>query len=316
MPLDPRLQPLVDGAAQGAPAQGLGVDELRQRAHGAMDLMFSALSDAGPEMASVEDHVVPVHGGEITVRAYTPEGEAPLPVHVYFHGGGFWLGTLDQFDGECRATAQAAHCVAVSVDYRLAPEHHYPTAPEDCYTALRWVVDHADLLGIDPARTSVGGASAGGNLAAVVALMARDRGGPSLVCQVLSIPVTDLTMSQPSVQENGTGYVLTADSMRQYRDFYLADESEATLPYASPIFADLADLPPALVMTAEYDPLRDEGEAYGKKLQAAGVPTVIRRWEGQIHGSQGLSKLIPDAAKEYHELVASTLQRAYGSSGT
>ena len=184
MPLDPRLQPLVDGAAQGAPAQGLGVDELRQRAHGAMDLMFSALSDAGPEMASVEDHVVPVHGGEITVHAYTPEGEPPFPAHVYFHGGGFWLGTLDQFEVSA-GRPRKRPLRRGSVDYRLAPEHHYPTAPEDCYTALRWVVDHADRLGIDPARTSIGGAGAGGNLAAVVALMARDRGGPSLVFQVL-----------------------------------------------------------------------------------------------------------------------------------
>ena len=176
-----------------------------------MQTSFVALSEPGPDVAQIDDRVIPVDGGEITVRVYTPDGDGPFPAHVYFHGGGFWLGDLDFSDGTCRELCDGAKCVVVSVDYRLAPEHTYPTAPEDSYAALLWTVAHADELGIDTTRVSVGGASAGGNLAAVVALMARDRSGPPLVAQVLEIPVTDLTMSQPSVVENGEGYLLTRD---------------------------------------------------------------------------------------------------------
>jgi len=306
------LRPLVEAPAP-APAEGLSVAELRARAHAGMEQLFVGLGGDGPEVAAVEEHSVPVACGHITVRTYSPHGTPPFPAHLYLHGGGFWLGTLDHFDAECRSTAEAAGCVVAAVDYRLAPEHKFPTPPEDCYTALRWLVERADELGVDASRVSVGGASAGGNLAAVVVLMARDRGGPPLVFQVLEIPVTDLTMSSPCVQENGEGYLLTAEAMRQYHARYLADPADATHPYASPLFApDLSGLPPALVMTAELDPLRDEGEAYGRRLQEAGVPATIRRWPGQIHGSQRLAKLLPAEAKEYGEQVAGALRSAYG----
>ncbi|MCU1462021.1 MAG: lipase/esterase [Acidimicrobiales bacterium] len=313
MPLHPSLQPLVDAAAaMPASPDGLSVDELRAFAHGAMEQMFSRLSEAGPEMAAVEDHRVPVEGGAITVRIYRPEGDGPFPAHLYLHGGGFWLGSIDMFDATCRWVASLADCVVASVDYRLAPETKFPTLPEDCYGALLWLVDHAAELQVDTGRVSVGGASAGGDLAAVTALMARDRGGPPLVFQVLEIPVTDLTMSQPSIQENGEGLILTESAISQYIGYYLADPSDATNPYASPLLADdLSGLPPALVMTAEYDPLRDEGEAYGRRLQAAGVPTTIRRWAGQFHGSQHMAAIIPAEAKEYREMVAAALREAY-----
>ena len=316
MPLDPRLQPVLDGMAL-APPPGveLPVTELRARAHAGMETSFLALGDEGPAVAETRDHVVDVDGGQITVRTYRPDRPGPLPVHVYFHGGGFWLGTVSHFDSGCRATAVDAGCIVASVDYRLAPEYRYPTAAEDCYAATCWVVEHAAELGADPGRVSVGGGSAGGNLAAVIPLMARDRGGPAIVFQVLEIPVTDLTMSHPSITEN-SGYLLTKEGMEQYRAYYLPDKSRAKEPYASPLFApDLSSLPPALVMTAEFDPLRDEGEAYARRLEEAGVPVTLRRWEGQFHGSQNMSKLIPDEAREYRAMVASALRGAYERTG-
>src|SRR5262249_39147174 len=154
-----------------------------------------------PPVASEVDHRVPVKGGEIVVRVYTPDVSGPLPCHVYFHGGGFWLGTLAQSDSMCRATATDAECVVASVDYRLAPEHKFPTAANDCYAATCWVSDHAHEIGVDAARISVGGGSAGGNLAAAVALMARDRGGPPIVFQLLQLPVLDFATADPLVIE-------------------------------------------------------------------------------------------------------------------
>jgi acetyl esterase len=315
MPIDPRLQPILDAAAAAAPADpSLSVAEKRAAAHAAMEMGFLAFSEPGPDPAATTDHRVPVDGGEIAVRVYRPHGAGPFPVHVYFHGGGFWLGELDHSDPTCRAISAGAGCVVASVDYRLAPEHAFPTAAEDSYAALQWVVAHAPELDVDASRVSVGGGSAGGNLTAVVALMARDRGGPRLVFQVLEIPVTDLTMSQPSVDENGAGYLLTRDSMRQYTGYYLGEAGDPKHPYASPLFAeDLRGLPPALVMTAEFDPLRDEGEAYGQRLREAGVPTTIRRWEGQLHGSQNFAKLIPEAARAYEDQVNAALRGAYGA---
>ena len=314
MPLLPALQPVIDAMNASPPAPaGVPVAEARANAHAMMEMSFGAMSLPGPPVASQSDHTVEVDGGEITVRVYVPGGDAPFPCHLYLHGGGFWLGTLDHSDDGCRALAVDAGCVVVSVDYRLAPEATFPAQPEDCYAALRWVVDHAAELDIDPSRLSVGGGSAGGNLSAAVALMARDRGGPALVLQVLEIPVTDLTMSQPSVTENGEGYLLTRSSMAQYVDYYLDDPADATNPYASPLLApDLAGLPPAIVMTAEFDPLRDEGEAYARRLREAGVPVDATRWDGQFHGSQGMAKLIPDEAAQYHDAIVRALRKSYG----
>ena len=315
MPLDPALQPIVDliNEQRAAPADPNATpEEMRAIAHAGMEVGFLAMSDDPVDVASIVDRVVPVDGGVITVRVYTPFGDGPFPGYLYIHGGGFWLGTLDHFDPVCRAICLGAQCVVASVDYRLAPEYKFPTAPEDCYAALQWLAANASELNVDPNKLAVGGGSAGGNLAAVVALMARDRGGPPLVFQILEIPVVDLTMSHPSITENGEGYILTKDGMVQCVSFYLADPADATHPYASPFFADdLSGLPPALVVTAEFDPLRDEGEAYGKRLQDAGVPTEIVRMEGHIHGSLAFTKLLPSAV-EHKQRVNDTLTAAYG----
>ena len=297
MPVLPALQAVLDAvnANPMEPNDDLSVAELRDIAHASMAQSFGLLGEAGPDPASTTDHRVPVEGGEITVRVYRPHGDGPFPVHVYFHGGGFWLGDLDMSDGYCRSLVAEAGCAVASVDYRLAPEHRWPTAADDCFAATVWVVEHAAELGVDAARLSVGGASAGGNLAAVVSLMARDRGGPAIQLQVLDIPVTDLTMSSATIGENGEGYLLTKRSMEQYTAYYLGPDGDPTHPYASPLLApDLSGLPPAVVITAEFDPLRGEGEAYADRLDEAGVRVVHKRFDGHFHGSLSMAQLCRD----------------------
>jgi acetyl esterase len=226
------------------------------------------------------------------------------------HGGGFWLGTVEFFDRRCRHLAATAACVVFSVDYRLAPEHPFPAALEDCDAALLWVVERADDLRVDSTRLSVGGESAGANLAAALALLARDRTGPSLVAQVLEVPVLDLTLSSPSVETLGSGYLLTKESMQEYVGYY-TDAASRTHPYASPMFAEsLAGLPPALITTAEFDPLRDEGEAYARRLEDAGVPVTYECLVGHIHGSFLWTKLCTSALA-YQNRMASRLAAAY-----
>jgi len=306
---------MIDGAAAAPPPPlERPVAELRALRHAAVDASYGALLPPALPVASIVDHRVQVRDGVIRARVYRPHGDGPLPAHLYLHGGGFWLGTLEQSDTPCCLIAAGAGCTVVSVGYRLAPEHRFPTQPEDCFDALQWLVANATELGVDAERISVGGPSAGGNLAAVLALLARDRGGPALVFQVLEVPVVDLTMSFPSIRENGEGYLLTEQAMRQYRLYYLRDMSDARHPYASPIFADdLTNLPPAFVITAEHDPLRDEGEAYARRLLDAGVPTALHRWPGQVHGSQLLAAVLPDEAAAHLELITGALRDAYGS---
>jgi acetyl esterase len=312
MPVDPALAPILEAASGvAAPDGDLTVAEKRAAAHQMMNTAFVALSEPGPEVAAVADQRVPVDGGEITVRVYTPPGDEPFPAHVYFHGGAFWLGDLDFCDITCRETCAGAECVVVSVDYRLAPEHPFPTGVEDSYAALLWTAEHADELDVDTSRISVGGASAGGCIAAVVALMARDRNGPPLVLQVLDIPVTDITMSCASIAENAEGYILTRAAIAQYCDYYLADPDDAKHPYASPLLADdLSNLPPAVVMTAEFDPLRDEGEQYAQRLVDAGVPVHAERWAGHVHGSASMTALVP-SSRDWRQEVIDELRKAY-----
>jgi acetyl esterase len=254
---------------------------------------------------------VPVAGGEITVRVYTPVGAAPHPGLVFYHGGGWVIGDLDTHDGICRSLANAADCAVASVDYRMGPEHRYPVAAEDAYAAYRWVRDGASRLGIDSARVAVGGDSAGGNLAAVVSLMARDRATPLPVFQLLIYPVTDHDLDTPSYHENATGYVLTREAMRWFFGHYLARDEQGREPYACPLRApSLAGLPPALVMTAECDPLRDEGEAYAGRLRDAGVPVTLTRYPGMFHGFFRMTRLL-DKARAALDEAAGALHKAF-----
>ncbi|MFI9551778.1 alpha/beta hydrolase [Nonomuraea endophytica] len=255
-------------------------------------------------VGGVEDRMA----GKVPVRVYWPEGDGPHPVVVYFHGGGFTLCTLDTHDGVCRTLCAGARAIVVSVDYRLAPEHPYPAAVEDAYAATVWAYEHAAELGGDAARIAVAGDSAGGNLAAVTCLKARDTGqGPPIRFQLLVYPVTDAAMDAPSHDENGEGYFLTNAHMRWYWDNYQPDLARRAEPYCSPIRADAHGLPPAMVITAEHDPLRDEGEAYADKLRAAGVEARTLRFEGMFHGFFGLDDFL-QAAKSASEHACSALR--------
>jgi acetyl esterase len=309
MPLLPQLEPMLAALNAPQPSEAsLTVAERRAQLDEITRASFTSLTVPGPDMADERTHHVDVAGGTIRVRTYRAVDGDGLPVHLHVHGGGWWLGNIDLYDDQCRNTAAAIGGVVVSVGYRLAPEHSFPTAIEDAYAGLCWTVEHAADLGADPARLTVGGASAGGNLAAALCLMARDRNGPSIRGQYLQIPATDLTLSCPSIETNGSGYMLTRSGMEECREFYTPDPADHTNPYASPLLApDLHGLPPALIITAEYDPLRDEGEAYGHRLIEAGVTVTVKRALGHIHGSMTMTKLIPDAS-EYHELAYAFLR--------
>jgi len=266
--------------------------------------LFGAKENLEP-VGKVEDRMIPGADGEIPVRVYTPEGAGPFPVLIYYHGGGWVIGNLDAYDPTCRALTNAARCVVASIAYRLAPEHKFPAAPEDCYAALQWVGANAAAINGDPTRIAIGGDSAGGNLTAVVAQMSRDRGGVRPVYQLLVYPVTDYRYDTPSYRENADGYLLTKDAMVWFWNHYLSSEADGNSPLASPLRAgNFRDLPPALVITAEFDPLRDEGEAYAAKLQDAGVPVTLSRYDGMIHGFFSLGAVLGQGQHAIAEAAA------------
>ena len=261
----------------------------------------------GEDVASVEDLEVPGPDGPLPVRVYRPDGAAvPAPVVVFFHGGGWVLGSIATHDATCRGLANRTGAVYVSVDYRLAPEHPYPAAPEDCYAATCWVVDHAADLGVDPGRLAVAGDSAGGNLAAVVCQMARDRSGPAIAFQLLVYPVTDLDLDRwPSMEENADGPLLTREGMDWFARHYVGTLPFTGDPYAAPIrAADLSGLPPAYVATAGHDPLRDEGAGYAEALAAAGVTVGYDNFATMIHGFVGFADVVPAAGEDRDRIAA------------
>lgn len=260
---------------------------------------------------SVENMKIPGPGGEIPMRVYTPDIPKPAPVLIYYHGGGWVFGDLDSHDAVCRAIANLVPCVVASVDYRLAPEAKFPAAVEDSYAAVEWIFANAVKLGIDPDRIAVGGDSAGGNLSAVISQMARDRTGPKLVYQLLIYPATDMRMNTASMEENAAGPLLTRASMDWFIGYYLRGEKDKTDPLASPLLAsDLRGLPPAFIITAEADPLRDEGEDYGRKLAEAGVPVDVKRFAGMPHGFFSFAAALP-AGQEAMADTTSRLRKAF-----
>jgi acetyl esterase len=294
MPLDPQARAVLDQipALTDEVMLALSPPLLRQ----AMAAMPGS-GGAVEEVARVESRTLPGPAGEIPVRIYAPSAARGLPVLVYFHGGGFVVGSLDTHDGTCRSLANAIGCAVVSVDYRLAPEHKFPAGPEDCYAATRWVAEKGAEIGVDGSRVAVGGDSAGGNLAAVVALMARDRRGPALRHQLLVYPVANHDFGTASYEENKQGYLLSREMMRWFWNHYLVTPEDGKNPYASPLRAtSFASLPPAHVITAGFDPLRDEGEALAARLAQAGVPTTQVRYDGMFHGFFSMGAMI-DAGK-------------------
>ena len=303
MPLDPQAKQVLD-LINSAPTYDLDATAAEARE------FFAQMNtpDASIPVTRIEDRTIPGPAGEIPVRIYapaTPDEEPQLPVLVYFHGGGFVIGDIDTHDGPCRALAQGAGCMVVSVDYRLAPENPFPAAPEDCYAATAWVAENAAEIGADPNRVAVGGDSAGGNLAAVVALMSRDRQGPALCHQLLVYPVTDYAFDTDSYRENADGYMLTLPMMEWFWNHYLSDPAQGGDELASPLRAAvLAGLPPATVITAEFDPLRDEGEAYARRLESAGIESRLTRYDGVFHGFFGMGAAIDKANLAMDEACA------------
>jgi acetyl esterase/lipase len=284
--LDPEIQAIVDiiEAAPGPPAHLVPVAQARA----AHSRETALMSGPGEPVAQVRDVELPGPGGAIRVRLFLPlaerRGDGPPPLVAYAHGGGWVVGSVDAFDPLCRALANASGALIASIEYRLAPEHPFPAAPEDVRAAVRWLATRADELGTDPARLAVAGDSAGANLATVTARRLRDDGGPQLRMQALIYPVCDSALNTPSYRENGSGFGLSAESMKRYWELYL-DGADGRHPDASPLQAgDLAGLPPAYVLTVCSDVLRDEGEAYARALEAAGVPVTLRRYDGAVHG--------------------------------
>jgi acetyl esterase len=239
------------------------------------------------------------------IRIYRPKNALRAAL-VYFHGGGWVVGSLESADGSCRAIANRSRCVVISIGYRLAPETKFPGAVEDAYAAVRWVssADHAAELRIDPVHLAVGGSSAGGNLAAVAALVSRDRNGPKIAFQLLTVPVAELSARARSYQEFAEGYGLTRADMEWYGRHYVRTAADADDPYASVLRADLHGLPPAFVITAECDPLRDDGEAYAEKLQKLGVRASYKRYPGMFHGFMSFPEVLPEATQAFEDAGA------------
>lgn len=262
----------------------------------------------------VEELQVPVSGATITVRSYRPANDRLTPLHIFAHGGSYWAGNLDQVDPIARRYAWSAQCRVLSVDYRLAPEHTWPTAAEDFYSVLEWAVGHAEQLRIEADRVSVGGVSCGAALAAVATLMSRDRNGPPIMFQMLEIPGLDMTMSQPSMAQLASGYIVTRAALAQGNDYYLPPDVDRTHPYVSPLLADnLSGLPKATILTCEYDPLRDDGDNYAQRLRDAGVEVELIQAAGHIHGSTySPSRWLP-SARRYQRMTAESLRRAYAT---
>jgi acetyl esterase len=313
----PEVQSLIDwGAVVNDRHRDLPLPQLRRVLRNELDEELHRLGVVVEDVHSVTDHRVGVAGGEIGVRVFAPAGAGPHPVFVHFHGGGFVFGTIESLvnDSKCAHICRAAECLVVTVEYRLAPEFPFPTAPEDCLAALGWAANHADELGADPSRIAVGGESAGGNLAAVVALMVRDRSGSPLALQLLEVPVTDLSAGAddyPSVALFGEGYGLDCAAMSTFTDAYLPEADDGSNPHASPLLAsDLAGIAPAHVFVAEYDVLRDSGEAYARRLESAGVRTTLRRFPGHTHASSVLWQTW-EPARTWMDEVVEALRAAF-----
>ena len=294
MPLTPQCRRLLDRFAEAGvlPFDEMSVLEARASVAAGVRLQGDPLP-----VAQVSDILAPGAAGQLPVRLYHPDPTAVLPLIVYFHGGGWVTGSVEIADTACRALALGARAVVASVDYRLSPETKYPGAVEDCWISTSWLAAHAGLWGADPSRLVVMGDSAGGTLAAAVCLMARDRGSPGIAAQILLYPplAPARGTTSPSYDENGDGYGLTRGGLEWFWDHYVSAETDTEHPYCAPLRApDLGALPAALVVTAEFDPLRDEGLAYASRLAAAGVRVEAINYPGLIHGFFSMARVVPE----------------------
>jgi acetyl esterase len=311
MPLDEQAEAFLRqlDEAGGPPLNEMTPAEAREALAATVE---ETAGDPEP-VGSITNRTIPGPLGDIPIRVYAPEGAGLFPALVYFHGGGWVAGDLEMVDPLCTKLTSRAGAVVVSVDYRLAPEHKFPAPLTDCYSATQWVSDNVAELNVDPRRIAVGGDSSGGNLAAAVSVVARNSGTPDLAFQLLFYPVTNLDYETNSYRANGTGYFLTTDMMRWFWDHYLESEDIGRDIRASPLLVeDASGLPPTFVVTAEFDPLRDEGEAYAELLREAGNDVTVKRYDGQIHGFVTRSGIM-DKGKQAIEDAATQMRQALGA---
>lgn len=314
MPVIPALKAMLANISPQPDAHTMSLEDQRKAGNEGAAALAAALAEEPREVGAVRTAQVEVDGGHITVRIYQPAAEGPHPIHVYYHGGGWMFGTIDDpfVDILCRERTALAGYVTVAVEYRLAPEHKFPVPLNDSYAALEWIVEHAAEFDADPARVTIGGGSAGANLAAAVALKARNNKGPAITFQLLEVPALDLTASSPSVRKYGTGeYPLSATELQACLDGYLATPQDATNEYASPLLAqDLSGLPPAHIMPSEYDPLQDDAVRYVDRLRDAGVEASLTIGAGHVHGSSQFTKLLPEAVAWRDEVIGHLIKHA------
>ena len=306
MPLDPIVKIICDqaNAQDGPPIHTLSPLEART----AYEAMRPTTAQ---DLARVEDITVRGAEGPMRARLYAPRAEAPLPVVVYLHGGGWVIGSIETHDSLCQLLAKSADCCVISLDYPLAPEHKFPSAPEAVHAALVDIKARADELRVDGRRIALAGDSAGGNITAAVAFMCRDRGGPTLAYQAMIYPVTNFSFDTDSYRDNAEGFLLTTETMRWFWDHYINEASDGANPLASPLQAtDVSGVAPAYVITAEYDPLRDEGDAYAAKLEAAGVSVTHRPYDGMVHEFVRFNDFIPQGKQAVVDLGAA-LRKAF-----
>jgi acetyl esterase len=309
MPIDPKIQEILDFIASRnvPPFHELSPEEARLRVEKSREIFGGDPVD----LPRVEDLTMPGPAGEIALRLYASSSGGSLPVLVYFHGGGWVVGSLDSYDALCRGLARESGCLVISVDYRLAPEHKFPAGLDDAWAALEWIAAHAPSLGGDSARLAVGGDSAGGNLAAVVSQMAREFGGPPIAHQLLIYPATTHDLGTESMQAHAEDGLLTLKDTQWFWAHYLTRPEEAASPRVCPLKAEsLAGLPPAHVVIAEIDVLADEGRAYAKALEAAGVPVRVTECPGMIHGF--MSMTILERTQGYIAEMGAVLKEALG----
>jgi acetyl esterase len=310
----PPIESLDYGNARNTPTFKNAVEEMASQS--ATTRAMNVAMPAMPEPVEKIEHIlIPTSEGEVLARIYYPNADKNLPVLVYFHGGGWVIANLDVYESSCRALCNAAEAIVVSVNYRQSPEAKFPAAVNDAYDATQWIIQNAAQIGGDPNRVAIAGESAGGNLATVTCLQAIDKGGRMPVAQLLVYPVTDTSMSQASYAENQDTIPLHTSMMPWFWNYYLENESDKTNKYVAPLYADnLSGMPPTILLTAEFDPLRDEGEQYAQKLADAGVSVKFQRYEGVVHEFFGLAGAVSKAADAV-KFAAEGLQEVFELKG-
>ncbi|MFP7476823.1 alpha/beta hydrolase [Terribacillus saccharophilus] len=306
MVLNPKIQAfLKEVNANPIPLEAVSPEQFRNQAR---------MQDEGPkqDVAEVEDSQIELTGRTLPIRIYRSDTKVQ-PALVFYHGGGWVVGSIDSHDATCREIANMADCTVISIDYRLAPEHKFPAAVEDAYDSFQWIAANAEALGIERDKIAVGGDSAGGNLATVVCLLAEEKSGQKPVFQLLLYPSTGYIGDEPaSLQENAEGYLLTKRLMNWFRSHYYRTEADRFHPYASPVHSDLLHaLPPAAILTAQYDPLRDEAQAYAELLKQEGVDVFVKNYEGLIHGFAGFTADVEEAHQAVEEGAAQLRHALY-----